>query len=506
VKTDGSGASSDLYEVYAYKGVTIPYSAPAHLALCSQWSGGPAPRSDHFSVIELGCGDGGNLLPLAFYHPDCTFVGIDRSRSALDRAQEVADRLNLENVRLVCGDVRELSPTEFDCVDYVIAHGLYSWVPDDARYAILRFCRDALAPNGLAYISYNAQPGWSTRQIVRDTLRRSQSVREAAVAEKAAKAIEFATRLLEDLPASRFASTMVLGDELARVRDGQPWYVFHEYLTETNCGFWLRDFVEEARQSGLSYVVDAHFCRWEGYVPVELKKAVAKRRLDPIDEAETIDLMGHRYFHASILARPGYSRASVEHDELIAQAYFASSLQPQSETLSLDDGSIVKAAALVLGRVWPSAVRLDTLYQRSLSLLAEHNCVAPSDAFGQLLEAIKILFEAGQTDVRLSQPTYGTDVNGYPTAHALARWEAEVRDALTTPHHFTVRFDGDTMALVRSMDGSRSESELQQTFGEQFVRRTVSVLGRWGLLTAPCSVSCGQSVGSRNAVDGFAPR
>ena len=113
------------------------------------------------------------------------------------------------------------------------------------------------------------------------------------MAQKAIKAIELATRLLEDIPPSGFASTVVLADELARVRDGEPSYVFHEYLTETNDGFWLTDFVERARQNGLAYVADAQFCRWEGYVPPELRRTVAKRCLDPIEAEETIDLLGH---------------------------------------------------------------------------------------------------------------------------------------------------------------------------------------------------------------------
>jgi len=498
------GQSLDPYDVYAYRGLTIPYSAPAHLALCSRWSGGPAPCSDRFSFVELGCGDGGNLLPLAFYHPKCTFVGIDSSRSAVCRAQEDAGLIGLENVRFLCCDIRDPSSAECGRFDYVVAHGLYSWVTDDVRAAILTFCRDALRRDGLAYISYNAEPGWSTRRIVRDTLRRSQGVREAEFADKAARAIELATRLLKDLP-SRFASSILLADELRRVQNGSPSYVFHEYLTDTNDGFWLRDFVEHARDRGLAYVVDSQFCRWEGYVASELRTAAADRSVNPVDEEETVDLMGHRYFHASILARADAPKSQVTHHEIIEQAHIASSLRPQSETLDLDEGvveqfvgvgggeitldsSIVKAAIVLLGAGWPRGARLDQLYQRSVAFLAEHNRAVPLDARSQLLDAIEILFEAGQLDVRLREPEYCSDVNEYPTAHALARREANDRDALTTPHHLTVGFDGNTMSFVRAMDGSQSRSELQHMFGADFVDHTLGILARCGLLTDPRNV------------------
>ena len=142
----------DPYDRYAYAGVTIPYTAPAHIALCARWSQGCSPNTESFSAAELGCGDGGNLLPLAFYNPESAFVGIDSSRQAVKRAQDGANRLGLQNVRYICCDVRDLAAIDFPQFDYIIAHGLYSWVPDDARAAILAFCRGALASDGLAYI------------------------------------------------------------------------------------------------------------------------------------------------------------------------------------------------------------------------------------------------------------------------------------------------------------------------------------------------------------------
>jgi SAM-dependent methyltransferase len=493
---------ADPYEAYCYPGVTIPYAAPSYLALCSRWSSGPAPRLERFSVAELGCGNGGNLVPLAFYHPDCTFVGIDSSRPALDRAEGDARRLDLRNVRFIQSDVRDLASKPLGPFDYVIAHGLYSWVPDDARTAILECCRDALAQDGLAYISYNAQPGWSTRQLVRDTLRRSRSVREADIADKAMRAIEVANRLLEDIPTAKFASTVVLAAELERVRDGQPSYVFHEYLTDTNDGFWLRDFVERARDHGLAYVVDAHSYRWEGYVPPEIRKAVAARNLDAVDEQETVDLLGHRYFRASILACADAPRTATSHHELIEQVHLAAPMRAQSPSVDLDEGaveqfvghggseitldsSIGKAAVVLLGADWPCGVLFERLYQQSTALLVEHDRPVPPDSRRDLLDAITMLFEAGQIDLRLREPIYGREVTDFPKAHALARWEAEHREALTTPHHLTVAFGADTMSLVRAMDGSRSRAELQHSFGLDFVDETLPILARCGLLTDP---------------------
>jgi len=108
------------YEQVHYHGVVIPNTAPNHLALCSLWHHGPRPNPQHFCLVELGCGDGANLLPLAFYAPGSTFLGIDNSRTALDRAREASRYLGLENVHFVLKDIRNLGPADVAPCDYVI--------------------------------------------------------------------------------------------------------------------------------------------------------------------------------------------------------------------------------------------------------------------------------------------------------------------------------------------------------------------------------------------------
>ena len=496
---------TSCYDAIPYRGAVIPNTAPDHLAVCSLWHQGPRPPLQPFCLAELGCGDGANLLPLAFYDPASTFIGIDRSGTELDRAREGARRLGLKNVRFVLKDVRDLGPADVAECDYLIAHGLYSWVPEDTREAILAFCGQSLTPSGLAYISYNAQPGWGMRRLVRETLLRARSVREAALEDKTERAIEVAARLLEDLPSRDYAHAVLLAEELERVRDGKPFYVFHEYLAEVNEGFWLRDVVEGARRHSLDYVADAQFCRWEGHVPAELKAALARRNLDPIEQEEAADLLGNRYFRASMLCRADAPRASTSHQELIDALYFATSLSAESDPFDLTEGvverfsgqgfagtqapevalnaSITKAAVVLLAAQWPFGMRMQAVYDHAVELLATHGCAVPTDARQQLADELMTLFETGQIDVRAREPFRSTEIPEYPQAHALARFEAEHREALTTPYHVPIPFDPQTLTLVRAMDGYRSQAELRRTCGEERMKQTLPILRRWGLLT-----------------------
>ena len=487
------------YDAIPYQGTVAQNTSPIHMALCSLWHQGPHPPFQRFHLIEIGCGDGANLLPLAFYDHESTFIGIDNSRAELDRARRGAKCLGLENIRFVLKDVRDLGPTDIAPCDYVIAHGLYSWVPEDAREAILNFCRQNLTPSGVAYISYNALPGWATRCLVRETLLRARSVREAAVEDKAQRAIEVANDLLEDMPSRDYAFAVLLAEELERVRDGKPGYVFHEYLAEVNEGFWFRDFVKRARRNGLEYVADAQFCRWEGHVSTELKAALAKRALDPIEQEDAADLLGNRYFRASILCRPDAPRESTSHRELLDEVHIATSLCAKSDPfeptegvverfLSKDgtevtlDASITKAAVVLLAAQWPTGMRLKTLYLKTSKLLAAHGCDVPTGARSQLADELMKLFEAGQIVLRLREPAYQTEISEYPQVHALARFEAEHRETLTTPYHLPLPFEPQALSLVRALDGFRSLPELGQVFGEELVGKTIKVLGRWGLM------------------------
>jgi SAM-dependent methyltransferase len=488
-----------VYGIIPYPGAVSSVTKPDHLALCSWASKRFHSAIDGYRYLELGCGGGANILALACYRVHSTFIGVDGSLSEIATAREGSDCLQLKNVQFAVADIRDLDPAEFAPCDYVVAHGVYSWVPDDVREAILGFCRQALAPSGLAYISYNAQPGWATRRIVRETLLRARSVRDAPIEEKAHRAIEYAAQLLEDLPSRDYASAVLLAGELERVRNGNPGYVYHEYLAEVNDGFWLGEFVERARSHGLDYVCDAQFGRWEGYVPEQLRAALARRDLDPIEQEEIADLLGDRYFHASILCRADAPRGRSSREELWDQVHVATSLGAMSDQFDLADGvverfsgtngteitlqaAITKAAVVSLCAQWPRGSTLQQIRERAVQLLQQYGFPIQTGFESQLLDDLTTLFEAGQIDLRLHEPEYEMSVPAHPAAHALARFEAGRRNALSTPFHLPIPLEPAAMALVRELDGRRSQAELSRDYGEPLTTETLTVLARWGLL------------------------
>src|SRR5262245_41172941 len=158
------------YDVVPYPGKSYSYAHPDRLHVQARLFGlRPAPV-ESCRVLELGCGDGSNLIPMAARLPGSTFTGIDLAREAVGAARARAREAGAGNVLFEAMDIAEFPDAE-SAFDYIVCHGVYSWVPDAVREAMLALCARHLAPEGVAYISYNTYPGWHLHRVTRDLMR-----------------------------------------------------------------------------------------------------------------------------------------------------------------------------------------------------------------------------------------------------------------------------------------------------------------------------------------------
>lgn len=120
-------------------------------------------------VLELGASCGGNLIPQALYYPEATFTGIDLSGVQVQHGNEIIQSIGLTNVTLLEKDILDIDES-FGTFDYIIVHGIWSWVPDIVKDKILSICNVNLSDNGIAYVSYNTYPGWKRLEQLRDIM------------------------------------------------------------------------------------------------------------------------------------------------------------------------------------------------------------------------------------------------------------------------------------------------------------------------------------------------
>ncbi len=135
--------------------------APAWLDFVALLSGfEPPARKEGFAWCELGCGQGVTAAILAATHPEGRFCGIDLMPDHIAGAQRLRERAATANLDLHCLDFAAAAERDLPQFDYIVAHGVYSWVDERSRANLRRFIAGHLASPGLVYISYNAMPGW----------------------------------------------------------------------------------------------------------------------------------------------------------------------------------------------------------------------------------------------------------------------------------------------------------------------------------------------------------
>lgn len=245
---------AEHYDRTQYTSNAFFYSSPGHLRATAHLYGVETVPIEKARVLELGCAAGGNLLPFALAYPEAHAVGVDLSPLQIQQGQKVVQDLGIKNL-----DLRAMSLTDIDKdfgqFDYIIVHGVFSWVPPEVRQAILRICRENLSPQGIAYVSYNTYPGWKAGDIVRDAmLLHSHSA--TTDEEKLASAKAMLTLLSDGLAASNPLAPSLRG-AVAQLQKQSDYYVAHEYLETFNAPCYFLEFADAAQQAGLAYLGDA---------------------------------------------------------------------------------------------------------------------------------------------------------------------------------------------------------------------------------------------------------
>ena len=440
----------NAYDLVPYESHAVPLTAPGHLALTSLLAGGPRPRGEAFHMLELGCAEGANLLALAYHDPASRFVGLDHSAAHIATARTAAEALGLTNLRFLHGDLQggaALDALLDGPFDYIAAHGVYSWIPAQARRALLDLCRRQLAPDGIAYVSYNTMPGWALRGLMRDlALRAAGDATDPTERWRRARAAAKSLRAV--IPDEGDDWLRLMAFELDKVTAASLSYMTHEYLTPDNAPFYLHEFVAAARAAGLGYVGDAMNLRHEEPLSRHAYEALEATGAPPLEVEQQGDLLRRRCFRAALLCQGERAQgpppdASVVEDLWVAACLAAPAGPPQllpgvverfrgvgGVELGVAD-TLAKAAFRVLAGEYPSALRLRDLGARAVRLIEAHDFTVepPDPPLDGLASDLRTLYLRGQVELRLRQPQLRVTPGPRPRATALALHEVSASAA-----------------------------------------------------------------------------
>ena len=470
------------YDETPYTDLPFAQSHPARLAVMARLFGVDAPEVGTARVLELGCAVGGNLIPMAVAMPDAHLVGIDLSARQIADGRRVVTALGLENIELRHADIA-LVDASYGMFDYIVCHGIYSWVPAAIREKLLAVCNTNLKPNGVAYVSYNAMPGWGIRGIIRDAMlyhsRNAKSGRDRI--RQSREALQLLSRHLpSDTPYAAVLRQDL--DGLAGVADA---YLGHDHLEENNEAFYFHEFVDAAHRHHLQYLAEAEFSAMAPQIPGELKDTLRRIASDLIAREQYLDFLHHRSFRQTLLVHAGVHINRKLEPQTLRRFDIAAAIQPVSANPVLEQGAnegfrtasgasistvsaISKAALMELEQSWPLALPFDELLTRSRARL-DGRAARVDVAEDARMLGIEMLqcYAAGVLELRVWSPRLVAHAGDRPLATPLARLQAQRGFEVTNLLHKSVTMNAFSRGLLPMLDGVRDRAALLALIAER---------------------------------------
>ena len=418
-------------------------------------------------VLELGCAQATDLILIADSYPDATFVGVDISERHVEVARTRVGDLGLENLKILHGDI-ETFDESLGPFDYIICHGIYSWVPERVRSHMLELCGRLLAPGGVANVSYNVLPGWHSKRDLRDLLLAAIEPVEN-VRERPAAAREVMSALKDTLDQSPYG--VIMNNHIESAMGSQDWYLAHDFLEVVNHPVYLTEFVQHAAASALRYLADlsvtneAPMMGHDGHIP--------RTPADVVGQQQT-DLLRGQVFRSAVLCREDEPVPdSLRFEELlqmhVTSRMAADTSDPNAHKFSVaganDDRTLtirdpdVAVALTVLGQIFPRSMRIDQL----IAVTAERGGdVGHPDEFAQRL--INTLLElssnhpfSGAPLEILAEPfPFVSTVGERPEVSAAARYFLGQGSNAMTRRHETGSVDDSARFALQQLDGSNT--------------------------------------------------
>ena len=474
-------ALRNTYDELPYESHAFPQTHPDRLSVIARLFGmQPAPL-EGCRVLELGCGNGANIIAMAALMPDATFLGVDLSPRQIEVGQARIAELGLTNVELRAADLLEIE-NDLPVFDFIIAHGLYSWVPPNVQQAVLRICSRHLSPQGIAYVSYNTFPGWRMRGTIRDFM--LYHVRQfegpALQTQQARALLDF---MAQSAPGENTPFTLQLKNEVEEIRKQPDAYLFHDFLEPFNQPVYFFRFVEAVDAHGLQYLGEAELATM---LPSNFSPATAEtlNRIAPdlVRTEQFMDFLRNRQFRQTLLVHRDVKLSRQIDARVIEKLEVASQAQPAN--VPVDERSdakvefklpngfslttatpITKAAFALMALRWPRSAPFAELRDAARARLGALPTAVPDpavvakDTQTLALELMQCA-AANMVELRTRPARFSIQAGERPVAWSVARQEARTGPHVSNLRHETITLDEFNRQILLRLDGTRDRAAL----------------------------------------------
>ncbi len=459
----GGGDLAAKYDTIAYAAQPSPWSHPDHLAVVATLFGLDPPAVRTCRTLEVGCSDGANLIPMAVSLPEATFLGCDLAARPIEAARATVAALGLSNIRFVQADLSALGE-DIGTFDYIVAHGVYSWVPAAVRDALFALAARHLAPHGILFVSYNTFPGGHVRRATWDVLHfHVDGIADPRARLDAARAL---AALLARPGTTNEESDAALRAEFARIAQRTDSALFHDDLGIPNDPVYFHEFVAHAGRHGLAYVAEAAVATMSsaGLAP-EVRQMVDG--LDRLTREQYLDFAHVRRYRQSLVTHADPATGFALSRERVSGMHVSASTAliraaAEGKVAGGDPRDTMRALQQWLVLRSPGAVPVE----HARTWLRERDARAPGVPSRTIEDLLADAFTAGLAQLHVVPPRLATTVGARPVASPLARWQATHRDHVTNLRQESVRI-GDAAArqILTLLDGSRDSRALVDALG-----------------------------------------
>ncbi|MBL4688065.1 MAG: methyltransferase regulatory domain-containing protein [Nannocystaceae bacterium] len=473
--------SAASYDAIPYTSYPYDRTHPDRLATVGALFGMRPTLPSQARILELGCASGGTLLPLAEQLPGAELVGIDLSPRQVALGNEAIAGAGLLNVALHVGDLTEIDAGwgEFD---YIVCHGVLSWVSEAVRERILEVIAQRLRPQGIGLVSYNTYPGWHLRQSVREMMlyHVAQFEDPTRRAEQAKALLDF---VAEHGPSAGqsgnagFSALMKREAELLRkLPDG---YLFHEHLEEHNTPLYFHELEARLRAHGLAYLGDADVATMmTSPLPDEAAQQLQEISPDLVRLEQYLDFVRGRQFRTTLVCRGDVPLSRKLGGERVLDRLVALSPDAASSTETIDlapgvtqafqcggitvrsDVPITKAALQVLLARKPMAVPFSSLLAKARVVLGEAGLETKAGDESTLAADVVRCYLGAGVRLRTEAAACVAQAGPRPRVSAYVRWQAANLDFVTSVLHTRVELDLAARVVVQMLDGTRDRAAL----------------------------------------------
>ena len=467
------------YDAVPYSGHALAQAHPDRLATIAMLFGMRPAEITSARVLEIGCGDGLNLTSVALSLPEAECIGIDLAAAGIRKGRERARALGLKNIELRQLDIMNVGES-VGRFDFIIAHGIYSWVPETVRDKLIIICNQNLADNGVAYVSYNTYPGGHMRDMAREMMR--FHVSEFNDPQQRVTQARSLIKFIIDAGSEPDLYRMVLQKELDRITEFADSSLFHDDLSEYNAPVYFYQFAEHAKCHGLKYLSEAHFFEIQtGIFPGRVAEVLNRISDSALAKEQYLDFLKCRRFRQTLLCHHDRPLDDNPRPEKVNSFYIASPIRAADANARLDsrdqltfagpknsslqtDNPLIKVAISALGKAWPKAIHFqELLAQARGSCERRSSCeIASADNDARILgELLLRAYAAGIVEFTLVPPRLATGPTEKPIASPLARLQSLEGTEVVNLRHYNLRVEDPlTRRLLQLLDGSRDRDAL----------------------------------------------